>query len=66
MTLERATGIEPLVNVCAVTAYAQPQARAELLRLSQSQFYSFMSLAELRRWTLERNWGEGRRQELEE
>jgi tRNA(fMet)-specific endonuclease VapC len=26
---------------------------------------SFMSLAELRRWTLERNWGEGRRQELE-
>jgi tRNA(fMet)-specific endonuclease VapC len=24
-----------------------------------------MSLAELRRWTLERNWGEGRRQELE-
>ena len=27
---------------------------------------SFMSLAELRRWTLERNWGEGRRQELEE
>lgn len=27
---------------------------------------SFMSLAELRRWTLERTWGEGRRQELEE
>jgi predicted nucleic acid-binding protein len=27
---------------------------------------SFMSLAELRRWTLERNWGERRRQELEE
>lgn len=26
---------------------------------------SFMSLAELRRWTLERNWGETRRQELE-
>ena len=26
---------------------------------------SFMSLAELRRWTLERNWGEGRRQQLE-
>ena len=26
---------------------------------------SFMSLAELRRWTLERNWGEGRKQELE-
>ena len=25
-----------------------------------------MSLAELRRWTLERNWGEGRRQQLEE
>jgi predicted nucleic acid-binding protein len=27
---------------------------------------SFMSLAELRRWTLERSWGERRRQELEE
>ena len=27
---------------------------------------SFMSLAELRRWTIERNWGEGRRQELEQ
>lgn len=26
---------------------------------------SFMSLAELRRWTMERNWGEERRQELE-
>jgi len=25
-----------------------------------------MSLAELRRWTLERSWGERRRQELEE
>jgi predicted nucleic acid-binding protein len=27
---------------------------------------SFMSLAELRRWTLERDWGERKRQELEE
>lgn len=27
---------------------------------------SFMSVAELRRWTLERNWGEKRRQDLEE
>ena len=27
---------------------------------------SFMSLAELRRWTLERNWGERRKQELED
>ena len=27
---------------------------------------SFMSLAELRRWTLQRNWGERRKQELEE
>ena len=26
---------------------------------------SFMSLAELRRWALERNWGEDRRQRLE-
>src|SRR5438034_10114250 len=25
-----------------------------------------MSLAELRRWTLERSWGDGRRQELED
>ena len=25
-----------------------------------------MSLAELRRWTLERNWGDRRRQELED
>jgi len=27
---------------------------------------SFMSLAELRRWTIERGWGENRRQELED
>lgn len=27
---------------------------------------SFMSLAELRRWALERSWSESRRQELEE
>jgi predicted nucleic acid-binding protein len=27
---------------------------------------SFMSLAEIRRWTLERNWGDKRRHELEE
>jgi tRNA(fMet)-specific endonuclease VapC len=27
---------------------------------------SFMTLAELRRWTLERNWGAKRREELEE
>ena len=27
---------------------------------------SFMSLAELRRWAIERSWGEDRRQELEE
>ena len=27
---------------------------------------SFMSLAELRRWALERGWGESRRQELED
>ena len=27
---------------------------------------SFMSLAELRRWTLERSWGDRRRQELED
>ena len=43
--------------------------RAELYRqhLNDPPFIiSFMSLAELRRWTLERNWGERRRQELEE
>ena len=27
---------------------------------------SFMSLAELRRWALERSWGESRREELED
>jgi tRNA(fMet)-specific endonuclease VapC len=43
--------------------------RAELYRqhLNDPPFViSFMSLAELRRWTLERTWGERRRQELEE
>jgi predicted nucleic acid-binding protein len=43
--------------------------RAELYQphLNDPPFIiSFMSLAELRRWTLERNWGERRRQELEE
>jgi tRNA(fMet)-specific endonuclease VapC len=43
--------------------------RAELYRqhLNDPPFIiSFMSLAELRRWTLERNWGERRRHELEE
>ena len=42
--------------------------RAELYRphLNDPPFIiSFMSLAELRRWTLERNWGDSRRQELE-
>ncbi len=29
-------------------------------------FLSFMSLAELRRWSLERRWGESRRRELED
>jgi predicted nucleic acid-binding protein len=43
--------------------------RADLYRqyLNDPPFIiSFMSLAELRRWTLERNWGERRKQELEE
>jgi len=43
--------------------------RAELYRphLNDPPFIiSFMSLAELRRWALERNWGETRQQELEE
>ena len=43
--------------------------RAELYRphLNDPPFIiSFMSLAELRRWTLERNWGERRKRELEE
>jgi hypothetical protein len=42
--------------------------RAELYRqhLNDPPFIiSFMSLAELRRWTLGRNWGDRRRQELE-
>ena len=43
--------------------------RAELYRphLNDPPFIiSFMSLAELRRWTLERGWGERTRHELEE
>jgi len=43
--------------------------RADLYRqhLNDPPFIiSFMSLGELRRWTLERNWGGSRRQELEE
>jgi predicted nucleic acid-binding protein len=42
------------------------RARLYETHLSDPPFIvSFMSLAELRRWTLERNWGENRRQELE-
>lgn len=43
--------------------------RAELYRphLTNPPFIiSFMSLAELRRWAMERSWGERRRQELED
>lgn len=43
--------------------------RAELYRphLNDPPFMiSFMSVAELRRWTLERSWGERRKQELED
>jgi tRNA(fMet)-specific endonuclease VapC len=43
--------------------------RAELYRqhLTDPPFIiSFMSLAELRRWTIERSWGEKRRQDLDD
>ena len=33
--------------------------------LDTERFVSFMTLAELRRWTLERNWGEKRREAFE-
>lgn len=34
--------------------------------LDKEKIISFMTLAELRRWTLERNWGENRRSIFEE
>ncbi len=34
--------------------------------LDKEKFISFMTLAELRRWTLERNWGENRKSIFEE
>lgn len=34
--------------------------------LDKEKFISFMTLAELRRWTLERNWGENRKAVFEE
>lgn len=52
-----------------VVSYLYKQdTRAELYRphLNDPPFIiSFMTLAELRRWCLERSWGEKRRQELE-
>ena len=60
----------PLVVDTDVVSYLYKRdTRAELYEphLNDPPFIiSFMSLAELRRWTLERSWGEQRRRELEE
>jgi tRNA(fMet)-specific endonuclease VapC len=60
----------PLVIDTDVVSYLYKRdTRADLYHphLNDPPFIiSFMSLAELRRWTLERKWGEARRQELEE
>ncbi len=60
----------PLVVDTDVISYLYKRdTRAELYapHLNDPPFIiSFMSLAELRRWTVERNWGERRRQELED
>jgi tRNA(fMet)-specific endonuclease VapC len=58
-----------LVHTDVVSYLYKRDTRAELYRphLNDPPFMiSFMSLAELRRWTLERNWGERRTEELEE
>lgn len=60
----------PLVIDTDVVSYLYKRdTRAQLYEphLNDPPFIiSFMSLAELRRWTVERNWGEKRCQELEE
>jgi predicted nucleic acid-binding protein len=58
-----------VVDTDVVSYLYKRDTRAELYRahLNDPPFIiSFMSLAELRRWTLERNWGERRKRELEE
>jgi tRNA(fMet)-specific endonuclease VapC len=58
-----------VVDTDVVSYLYKRDTRAELYRahLNDPPFIiSFMSLAELCRWTLERNWGERRKRELEE
>lgn len=58
-----------VIDTDVVSFLYKHDTRAELYRphLNDPPFIiSFMSLAELRRWALERNWGERRHQELEE
>ena len=57
-----------VIHTDVVSYLYKSDTRAELYRphLNDPPFIiSFMSLAELRRWALERNWGERKRQELE-
>jgi predicted nucleic acid-binding protein len=58
-----------VVDTNIVSFLFKRDTRAELYRqhLTNTQkLISFMTLAELRRWALERNWGNKRRDELEE
>ena len=58
-----------VIDTDVVSYLYKRDTRAELYHphLNDPPFFlSFMSLAELRRWTLERNWGERRIRELEE
>ena len=58
-----------VIDIDVVSYLYKRDTRAELYQphLTDPPFIiSFMSLAELRRWTRERNWGERRRRELQE
>jgi predicted nucleic acid-binding protein len=58
-----------VIDTDVVSYLYKHDTRAELYRphLNDPPFIiSFMSLAELRRWALERNWSERRRRELED
>jgi len=58
-----------VVDTCVVSFVFKRDSRAELHRPhleGNLLVISFMTLAELYRWSLERNWGESRRAALEE
>ena len=58
-----------VVDTDVVSFTFKRDTRAELYRLHLNNppyFISFMTLAEMRRWALGRNWGATRREELEE